>query len=120
MWHGIATLRTAAFAAGAQATATHAASTLTTSAYSLTSSATTAHATHLTSATPRRACRNMARGMLQALLVRTCRSTTLGEARESSDRMDRDFPCPVRVQTLTQILFHVPSLLLVAYSFLLL
>jgi len=100
MWHGIATLRASAFPAGAQTTATHAASTLTTSSYSLASSATTAHATHLTRATSRRARRNMVWGMLQALLVRTCRSTTLGEARGSSDRMDRDCPCPFRVRTL--------------------
>jgi hypothetical protein len=62
----------------------------------------------------------MARGTVQALVVRTCRSTTLGEARGSSDKMDRDSPCPFRVRTLTKILFHVPFLFLAAYSPLLL
>jgi hypothetical protein len=62
----------------------------------------------------------MVRDTVQALVVHTYRSTTPGEARGSSGRMDKGCPCPFRVRILTQILFHVPCLFLAAYSSLLL
>jgi hypothetical protein len=105
MWHGIATLWASAISAGAQTTATHSSSALATASYSLTPSSTLAHATHLIVSTSRMDSHNMARGILKELLVRTCQSTTIWEARGSSGRMDRDFPCPFRVLTQTKILF---------------
>ena len=116
MRHGIATRWASAFSTGAQTTTTHSSSALTPASYSLTSSSTSAHATHLIVSTSRRDSHKMARDILKELLIRTCQSTTLWEARGSSGRTDRDFPCPfLRVLTQTKNLFQIPFLFLSAF-----